>query len=170
MVGRINLVGAGEMAELAAKHLLNHGASKILIANRTYENAVKLAEEMNGEPVRFEDFGRRLGEADVVICSTGAPHYLISPAQVKQALKESDVVAAVIYHSPRFLLDLPAEAHQSLRFEALRERRPQIAAKLDAAADIDRIAKRYPQTIQRLRSALYNAAKAEAAAKSRVEI
>jgi glutamyl-tRNA reductase len=82
----VMLVGAGEMAELAAKHLLNHGASKILIANRTYENAVKLAEEMNGEPVHFEDFERRLGEADVVICSTGAPHYLISPAQVKQAL------------------------------------------------------------------------------------
>lgn len=82
----VMLIGAGEMAELAAKHLLNYGASKILIANRTYENAIKLAEEMNGEPVRFEDFERRMGEADVVICSTGATHYLISPAQVKQAL------------------------------------------------------------------------------------
>ena len=82
----VMLVGAGEMAELAAKHLLNYGASRILIANRTYENAVKLAEEMNGEAVRFEDFERRMSEADVVICSTGATHYLISPAQVKQAL------------------------------------------------------------------------------------
>ncbi|HMV86753.1 MAG TPA: glutamyl-tRNA reductase [Blastocatellia bacterium] len=83
----VMLVGAGEMAELAAKHLLNYGASKILIANRTYENAVKLAEEMKGEPVRFEDFERRMSEADVVICSTGATHYLISPTQVKQALQ-----------------------------------------------------------------------------------
>ncbi|MEO6724979.1 MAG: glutamyl-tRNA reductase [Blastocatellia bacterium] len=82
----VMLVGAGEMAELAARHLLNHGAGKILIANRTYENAVTLAAEMNGEPVRFEDFERRLGEADVVLCSTGATRYLISPAQVKNAL------------------------------------------------------------------------------------
>jgi glutamyl-tRNA reductase len=82
----VMLVGAGEMAELAAKHLLNYGAGRILIANRTYENAVALAEEMNGEPVRFEEFERRMGEADVVLCSTGAPHYLISPAGVKQAL------------------------------------------------------------------------------------
>ncbi len=83
----VMLVGAGEMAELAAKHLLNCGAGKILIANRTYENAVALADEMKGEPVRLEDFERRLGEADVVLCSTGAPHYLISPAHVKQALQ-----------------------------------------------------------------------------------
>jgi len=82
----VMLVGAGEMAELAAKHLLNCGAGKILIANRTYENAVALAEEMNGEPVRFDDFARRLGEADVVLSSTGAPHYLILAAHVKQAL------------------------------------------------------------------------------------
>lgn len=83
----VMLVGAGEMAELAAKHLLNYGANKILIANRTYENAVKLAEEMNGQPVRFEDFEARLGEADVVICSTGAPHYLIHAAHIKHALE-----------------------------------------------------------------------------------
>ncbi|MGH9845370.1 MAG: glutamyl-tRNA reductase [Blastocatellia bacterium] len=82
----VMLVGAGEMAELAAKHLLNYGASRILVVNRTFENAVALAREMNGEPVRFEDFEKRLPEAEIVICSTGAPHFLITPDHVRHAL------------------------------------------------------------------------------------
>ncbi len=95
----VMLIGAGEMAELAAKHLLNCGASKILIANRTYENALKLAEEMNGEAVRLEDFEQRMAEAEVVLCSTGAPNYLILPAQVKRAL-------ATRYNRPMLLVDI----------------------------------------------------------------
>lgn len=95
----VMLVGAGEMAELAAKHLLNCGADKILIANRTYENAVKLAGELNGEAVRFEDFERRLAEAEVVICSTGSPNYLISPEQIKRAL-------ASRHNRPMMLVDI----------------------------------------------------------------
>ncbi|MEK7831471.1 MAG: glutamyl-tRNA reductase, partial [Acidobacteriota bacterium] len=95
----VMLIGAGEMAELAARHLLNCGASKILIANRTYENAVKLAAEMNGEAVRFEDFERRMGEAEVVICSTGAPSYLILPIHVKRAL-------AARHNRPMLIVDI----------------------------------------------------------------
>jgi glutamyl-tRNA reductase len=74
------------MAELAAKHLLNCGAKRILIVNRTYENADKLAQELNGEAAPFDDFDKRLPEADIVICSTGAPHYLIHEDQVRRAL------------------------------------------------------------------------------------
>jgi glutamyl-tRNA reductase len=80
------LLGAGEMAELAAKHLLNYGANRLMIANRTYENAVALARQMSGEPVHFEDFEKRLPEAEIVICSTGAPNYLIHPDQIRRAL------------------------------------------------------------------------------------
>jgi len=82
----IMLVGAGEMAELAARHLINYGASRILVANRTYEHAERLAAEMKGMAVRFEDFERRLAEADIVICSTGAPNYLIRREHAHQAL------------------------------------------------------------------------------------
>jgi len=95
----VMMVGAGEMAELATKHLLNYGAGKILIANRTYENAVKLAEEMKGEAVRFEDFESRLPEAEIVICSTGAPHYLIHPAHIKHALQSRN-------NNPILLVDI----------------------------------------------------------------
>lgn len=82
----VMLVGAGEMAELAAKHLLNYGASRLLIANRTFENAQRLADELGGEPVAFDDFEKRLPEADILICSTGATSYLILQDQIRRAL------------------------------------------------------------------------------------
>jgi glutamyl-tRNA reductase len=83
----VMLLGAGEMAELAAKHLLNYGASRLLIVNRTFENAVALAGELNGEPVPFDEFEKRLPEAEILICSTGAPDYLIRPDHVRRALE-----------------------------------------------------------------------------------
>ncbi len=83
----VMLLGAGEMAELAAKHLLNYGANRLLIANRTFENAVALANEMNGEPVHFNEFEKRLPEAEILICSTGATNYLIGPDHVRRALE-----------------------------------------------------------------------------------
>jgi len=83
----VMLLGAGEMAELAAKHLLNYGANRLMIVNRTFENAVALAREMSGEPVHFEEFEKRLPEAEILICSTGAPNYLIHPDHVRRALE-----------------------------------------------------------------------------------
>ncbi len=83
----VMLLGAGEMAELAAKHLLNYGANRLLIVNRTFENAVALAREMNGEPAPFDDFEKRLPEADILICSTGAANYLVRSDHVRRALE-----------------------------------------------------------------------------------
>lgn len=72
------LVGAGEMAELAARHLKNAGAARILVANRTPERAASLAAEIGGEAVQFADLARHLAIADVVICSTAADSYVIT--------------------------------------------------------------------------------------------
>src|SRR5262249_56094975 len=83
----VMLLGAGEMAELAAEHLLNYGANRLLIVNRTFENAVALAREMNGEPVPFDEFEKMLPEAEILICSTGAPNYLVRPDHVRHALE-----------------------------------------------------------------------------------
>lgn len=83
----VMLLGAGEMAELAAKHLLNYGANRLLIVNRTFENAAALAQEMNGQPVPSEEFEKVLPEADILICSTGAPNYLVHADHVRRALE-----------------------------------------------------------------------------------
>lgn len=82
----VMLVGAGEMSELAARHLRNVGASRLLVANRTLENANRLASEMGGEALPFTDFEKRLHEADILICSTEASHYLIGSDNVRHAL------------------------------------------------------------------------------------
>ena len=69
----VYLIGAGKMSELAARHLLAHGASSIFVANRTYERAVRLAEKFQGQVIRFEKLYDQCDRADIVITSTGAP-------------------------------------------------------------------------------------------------
>ena len=70
----VYLVGAGKMSELAARHLLAHGAASIFVANRTHERAVVLAEKFHGEAILFEQLYDTCDRADIVITSTGAPH------------------------------------------------------------------------------------------------
>lgn len=72
------IVGAGEMGELTATHLLASGADTLLAANRTYERAVGLAERFGGRAVSFEDMESAMQSADIVITSTGASEPIIS--------------------------------------------------------------------------------------------
>ncbi len=74
----VYLVGAGKMSELAARHLLAHGAKQIYVANRTYERAVALAKKFDGEAVPFEQLYETVPRADIVITSTGAPHAIFN--------------------------------------------------------------------------------------------
>lgn len=83
----ILLVGAGEMSELAAKHLMSNGVSKIIVANRTYGQAVKLADDFHGTPINFDLLEEKLKEVDIVISSTGAPGYIIGKAIISSALR-----------------------------------------------------------------------------------
>ncbi len=68
------LVGAGKMSELAARHLLAHGAASIFVSNRTYDRAVTLASKFNGQVIPFDKLYDTCDKADIVITSTGAPH------------------------------------------------------------------------------------------------
>jgi glutamyl-tRNA reductase len=79
------LVGAGEMAELAARHLINAGATRLLVANRTPEAAQKLAAEFKGEAIEMEQLTAHLSQADIVICSTGAGEYVITREMARVA-------------------------------------------------------------------------------------
>lgn len=83
----IMLVGTGEMSELAARNLINHGVKNILITNRTYARAQKMAEEFQGIPVAFEKLVERLADVDIVISSTGAPGYIITPDMIGATLR-----------------------------------------------------------------------------------
>jgi glutamyl-tRNA reductase len=80
------LVGAGEMAELAVEHLIRHKAGKLYVANRTFERAVKLATQFNGQPIQLEELSDILHDVDIIISSTGSSGYVIRPKQVKQIM------------------------------------------------------------------------------------
>ncbi|MDP2847955.1 MAG: glutamyl-tRNA reductase [Humidesulfovibrio sp.] len=82
------LVGAGEMAELAATHLLASGIEKLYICNRTYGRAQELAKTMRGEAVFFEDMVERLSGVDIVISSTGSPTAIIRAKDIREVLKK----------------------------------------------------------------------------------
>jgi glutamyl-tRNA reductase len=67
------IFGAGKMSELAARHLMAHGAASIFVANRTYDRAAALAEKFGGQAIRFEELYETADRADIVITSTGSP-------------------------------------------------------------------------------------------------
>ena len=81
------LVGAGEMGELAARSLLDAGTGKLIVTNRTAERAEEIARKYSGGTVNFEAFYDVLPSADIVLCSTGAPDYVIRPTETRRALK-----------------------------------------------------------------------------------
>ena len=85
---KVLLIGAGEMAELAARHLLSQGVTAITVANRTFQKAVEVAQVFKGVPVSFEEIEAQLLEADIVISSTAAPGYVITHDQVKGSMKK----------------------------------------------------------------------------------
>jgi glutamyl-tRNA reductase len=93
------LLGAGEMAELALRHLVQAGCHAVTVVNRTPERARHLAEELGGRAVPFEGFPEAMVEADIVICSTGADHYLVGPDLVAHTLRARK-------HRPVLLIDI----------------------------------------------------------------
>jgi glutamyl-tRNA reductase len=95
----VMLLGAGEMAELAAQHLLGNGVKNIMVANRTFERAEELAKDFKGDAIRFEHFPDALMMVDILICATGAPNYVVNRDMVSRALKERR-------HKPIFMIDI----------------------------------------------------------------
>ena len=82
------LIGAGEMCELAARHLVSGGVGKVLVTNRTYERAIALAQEFNGEALPFDEIIQGLKKVDIVISATDSRQPLIGHDQVAKVIKE----------------------------------------------------------------------------------
>ncbi|MDQ6951344.1 MAG: glutamyl-tRNA reductase [Mariprofundales bacterium] len=82
----IMLLGAGEMAELAARHLFANGCKNIMVANRTLARAETLAAEFSGHAMTMKSLPDFLDAADVVISSTSATNYVLMPDMINQAL------------------------------------------------------------------------------------
>lgn len=82
----IMILGTGKMGELAAKQLPSYNLAKIFVANRTLESAEQLAERIGGEAVPFHDMQGALEQIDMLVCSTGAPHFVLTPAEMKHVI------------------------------------------------------------------------------------
>jgi glutamyl-tRNA reductase len=95
----VMIIGAGEMCELAARHFVANGVSKVLVTNRTFERAEKLAAEFQGKAIPFEDFVDHLAEVDIVMTSTGAPNFILGQRQMEEVLKRRK-------NRPMFLIDI----------------------------------------------------------------
>jgi glutamyl-tRNA reductase len=81
------ILGAGEMSELTARHLISQGVQHLLVANRTLERALELAERLQGQGVPLAELITYLPKADIIVSSTGAPEPVIKRADVQNALK-----------------------------------------------------------------------------------
>jgi glutamyl-tRNA reductase len=96
---RVMLVGAGKMSELAARHLRRAGADQIFVTNRTQDRAVQMASLFEGRVVEYDRFRGALPEIDIVITSSGAPHYLLRKDDVKRIIEARR-------NRPMFLIDI----------------------------------------------------------------
>jgi glutamyl-tRNA reductase len=95
----VMLIGAGEMAELAAEHLVSQGISQVIVVNRTFENAVKLAHRFNGKAAGLDDLIPQLENVDILISSTGATDLVLRQEEVKPVMKQR-------MNRPLFLIDI----------------------------------------------------------------
>ena len=102
LTGKTVLVlGAGKMSELTARHLQSHGAPTVFVTNRTFDRAVSLARQL-GEGARAREFSElpaALLDSDIVICSTAAPHPVVTKMRIESAMRARK-------NRPLFLVDI----------------------------------------------------------------
>ena len=84
---KVLLIGAGEMAELAAEHLVGQGVGGVVVANRTLSRAVDLAKRFNGTSCKLEELSSQLEQVDIIISSTGAAGLIIKSEDVKPLMR-----------------------------------------------------------------------------------
>ena len=82
------IFGAGKMAQLTTQHLKARGIEKIFVANRHIEKAQELAEKINGEAVEWALAMEKAENADVIVTSTGAPHYVVKKEQIEKLMEK----------------------------------------------------------------------------------
>lgn len=96
---KVLLVGAGETIQLVAQHLYDIPVTQIIIANRTVEKSVALAEKLSAEVIRIGDIPKVLADVDVVISSTASQLPIIGKGLLERVSKQRK-------HKPMFMVDL----------------------------------------------------------------
>ncbi|MBI5789161.1 MAG: glutamyl-tRNA reductase [Candidatus Schekmanbacteria bacterium] len=95
----VMVIGTGEMSELVAQHLIGNGVKKVLVTNRTQQRAVEFAEKFQGEAVPYDDYKQEITRADIVIASTGAPHFILHHEDIIKVIHQRK-------YNPMFFIDI----------------------------------------------------------------
>jgi glutamyl-tRNA reductase len=93
------VIGAGDTSEKTARALLSRGARSIIVANRSHDRAVALANELGGRAVQFDDWAVEFQKIDIAISSTSAPHHILNRAKLEPLMK-------LRHHRPLLLIDI----------------------------------------------------------------
>ena len=115
----VMIIGAGDMAELTAKHLAAVGVKDLLIASRTLESAEALAHKLKGKPMRIEEVHYSLRNVDIVITATGSSDFIIRPQHVREALK-------LRKNEPMFMIDIAVPRDIDPRIEEIENVDPKL--------------------------------------------
>ncbi|MCK5889064.1 MAG: glutamyl-tRNA reductase [Methylococcales bacterium] len=108
------LIGAGETIELTARHLSQNNIGRIIIANRTYDKAHRLASQFNGYAIDLSEIPSHLAEADIVVSSTASTLPILGKGSVESAIKKRK-------HKPIFMVDLAVPRDIEAEVEQLRD-------------------------------------------------
>ncbi len=108
------LIGAGETIELTARHLYQNNIGRIIIANRTFDNAYALASQFNGYAIALSELPTHLAEADIVVSSTASSLPILGKGRVESAIKKRK-------HKPMFMVDLAVPRDIEAEVEQLQD-------------------------------------------------
>lgn len=87
---KILIIGAGKMSELTAKHLLSNGVADVVVANRSFDKAVVLAEQFGGRAIKYEQLFEHMVDSDIVISCTSAENYILDLDNLTPVLEQRE--------------------------------------------------------------------------------
>jgi len=96
---RAMILGAGEIGEKTARSLISRGVESVIVSNRSYDRAERIAEELRGQAIHFDDWPSYMDGIDILISSTAAPHTVVSYQVIAELMKKRA-------HRPLFIIDL----------------------------------------------------------------
>lgn len=96
---RVMILGAGETSERTARALVSRGVRAVIVSNRTFERAARLAEEIGGLAIHFDHWQNAFADVDILICSTAAPHAILTPEKLAPMMRSRQ-------GRPLFVIDL----------------------------------------------------------------
>jgi glutamyl-tRNA reductase len=96
---KIMILGAGDTSERVARSLVSRGVRTVIVANRTFDRAAALADQIGGLAVHFEHWHTAFDEVDILICSTAAPHPIVTREKLEPILRSHR-------ERPLFIIDL----------------------------------------------------------------